>query len=36
MSDKTDETKDATTPRLPDTSRRRFLGGVAVLGVGAA
>jgi len=36
MSDKTDEMKDANTPQLPDTSRRRFLGGVAVLGVGAA
>ncbi|MGY4490658.1 acid phosphatase [Pseudomonas sp. TE3610] len=36
MSDKTDDTQQPTSPLLPDTSRRRFLGGVAVLGVGAA
>ncbi|WP_455921788.1 acid phosphatase [Pseudomonas putida] len=36
MSDKTDDTQQPSSPLLPDTSRRRFLGGVAVLGVGAA
>ncbi|EIK94317.1 putative phosphesterase [Pseudomonas sp. M47T1] len=36
MSDKTDDTQQPSSPQLPDTSRRRFLGGVAVLGVGAA
>ncbi|WP_416426912.1 acid phosphatase [Pseudomonas sp. App30] len=36
MSDKTDDTQAPSSPLLPDTSRRRFLGGVAVLGVGAA
>ncbi len=36
MSDKTDDTQQPSSPVLPDTSRRRFLGGVAMLGVGAA
>ncbi|NBF12473.1 acid phosphatase [Pseudomonas sp. Fl4BN1] len=37
MSDDTDlrDTPDSTTDQPTDTSRRRFLGGVAVLGVGA-
>jgi len=36
MSDKTDDTQHPSSPPLPDTSRRRFLGGMAALGVGAA
>ncbi len=36
MSDKTDDQQQPSSPLLPDTSRRRFLGGVAMLGVGAA